>query len=258
MSKSAKGRSGSKFQKKKLPMSKTKIDNAQSQKIVYLEKKLTHLSQDTELKHRDILTSAVIADTTPDATNLILLNGVPQEAASAGNTVREGDQFRVTSLQIRGTIDLNQNTNVGTIVRMMIFWDRQPNGVIPNVDDVLDAAVITTYVFAPLEFDTRNRYKVIYDKSVSLFPQVQATQSDTNIAAGTGANTITTSLFGSQRKSFKIFKKLNRQVYAGLGTDELIASISSNSLYFLFMSTTPNASNPPTLTFGSRIFFKDS
>lgn len=257
MSKSFKKRGGSKFQKKKLPMAKTRIDNMQSKRIVKVESKLTKLAKETELKHRDVFVDAVSADDNPDTTQIILLNGVPQITTVDGDTLRAGNEIRITSLQIRGYLSLNQNTNVGTAVRVMIFWDRQANGAAPSIDDVLDASTITERAIAPIEFDEINRFKIIYDKIHLLYPQVQATQLDTNEVAPTD-NTITTTLFGGQRRPFRIYKKLNKKVFMGLSATGTITAITSNSLYLAFFSLTPTASNPPTVTFGARIYFKDA
>lgn len=250
-------RGGSKFQKKKLPFAKRKIDDAQNKRIIKVEKKVTALARQSEVKFRDVFVNNVAVDSIPDATQMILLNGIPQEDDAPTPNTREGDQVRLTSLQIRGTFDINQNVNVGTILRMIIFWDTQAKGVAPTVDDVLDATTITTYLHAPYDYESIARIRVIYDKLTFAHPVVQATQSDTNSAVGT-ANTITTTLFGSVRKPFRIYKKLNKQIYMGLDDTGNVSAISAPSLYCLFMSSTPAASNPPNITFGARVYFKDT
>lgn len=252
-------KSGSKFQKKKLPFAKRKIDDAQNKRIVKVEQKVTALAKQSELKHRDILVDNVAADDTPtDTTQMILLNGIPQEDDAPTKTTREGDQVRLTSLQIRGTWDLNQLTNVGTYVRIIIFWDTMPKGVAPTATELLDVSTITRYILAPYHYDNIKRFNIIYDKLNYMFPQVQATQSDTNLAGGGGANTITTTLFGSQRKPFKIYKKINKQIYMGLDDTGNVSAIQTPALYMLFFSSTPVGSNPPNITFGCRIYFKDT
>jgi len=258
MSKSArKIRSGSKFQKKKMPFAKRKIDDVQNKRIIKVEQKVTALAKQSEVKHRDVFVNNVAADDVPGTTQMILLNGIPQGTTVDGNTVRTGDQVRLTSLQIRGTWDLNQNTNVGSILRMIIFWDHQAKGAAATVDEVLDAATITDYEYAPYEFENVKYIKVIYDKTTYVHPMVQATQSDTNETPPTD-NTITTTLFGSVRHPFKIYKKLNKQIYMGLAAAGDITAIAGPSLYCLFLSSTPVGSNPPNITFGARVYFKDS
>lgn len=260
MSKSVrKFKSGSKFQKKKLPFAKRKIDDVQNKRIIKVEQKVTALAKQSEVKHRDLFVDNVAADSLPtDTTQMILLNGIPQEDDAPTTTTREGDQVRLTSMQIRGTWDMNQLTNVGTYVRIIIFWDTMAKGIAPIVTELLDVSTITTYILAPYHHDNIKRFNIIYDKVNYMFPQVQATQSDTNLAGGGGANTITTTLFGSQRHPFKIYKKFNKQIYMGLDDTGNVSAIQTPSLYMLFFSSTPTASNPPNITFGCRIYFKDT
>lgn len=100
---------------------------------------------------------------------LFLLNGIAQ---AVGPTTRTSNKVCLKKLNFRftiihsalSTLDANEDA-----VRVLIFYDLQPNGVAPTVDDVLqDLGIAENQILAYNEMTNRSRFLMIKDKVVTI------------------------------------------------------------------------------------------
>lgn len=238
-----------KIRKKKLPFASKRIDASQNKAIQNLQKKVRELDQDTEVKWKDTQIDGNVA--TP-VTTCVLLNGVAQSAGASSAITRIGDKVQATSIQFRYNFLMDPDNLIGNIVRMIIFWDRQPNGATPLFSDVLDVTTITSAasntVYAPYNLKNAPRFKILYDKM-----DVLNVQQDLTVVAG---NVTAAIQVASHPRHGKI--PLKRIVNYGLNTGGTITDISSNALFCLFLSDIGAASQPPVIVSGWRFLFKDA
>lgn len=95
---------------------------------------------------------------------LFLLNGVQ---TGAGFFNRVGSRIELINIHVRGIIDI-QATTITQYCRMLVVYDRQPNGVAPLVGDILQArdqaGAVTGNAFVEINLDQRQRYLILRDK----------------------------------------------------------------------------------------------
>ena len=94
----------------------------------------------------------------------LLLNGVAQGAAMYQ---RVGNKIQMKGLQIRGNL-LNAATCVEGCLRMVIVYDRQPNGALATWNTVFQmrdsAGTTSSNTFAMINVDQRERFVILRDK----------------------------------------------------------------------------------------------
>lgn len=83
-----------------------------------------------------------------------------------GATQRDGIQIVPESLRFRWSA-FNGATNVLAKARMIVFQDRQANGVLATVTDVLDTAVIDS-MYNPTVVSEQKRIRILYDHTFDL------------------------------------------------------------------------------------------
>lgn len=167
-----------------------------------------------ELKVIDILQNdyGVIA-TTLQVTTL--------NAVATGNdyNTRTGRRANMKSVNIRGQIfaDPTASTPKGDVIRILVFHDAQPNGVLPTGAMLLTEDKNTSFN----NLSNRDRFRVLYDKTINV--------DGVLFTAGALTN-------GSPKQyGFKIFKKLNLETtYSGTGGT--IAEIATGGLFFGIIS----------------------
>lgn len=175
-----------------------------------------------EYKNVDNSATAQSPTTTPI---FMLLNGV---ATGTDSTDRTGDSVKFVSILFRVRMILNINTNQ-TIIRLMIVRDKQPNTAIFTQADLLAS---TTAILSPINLANGKRFKVMIDRTVKL---------DTN----------------NEEKSMNIFKKMKLHTRYGTNTNG-IASINTNSIYFIIWSDQAAAGTAPLCEWYSRLRFIDN
>lgn len=204
-----------------------------------LNNKIKRIENKEEIKNIDTYQNVVNVTT---AGVLTLLNGVAQGTTPI---TRIGNETAATSIQFRAQYIANTAELSGTLVRMIIFWDRQPNGAAPTVATLLDSSVITLPYLAPYHRDYQKRYKIVYDKTMVLNPGVES--------ATTPATGVVTAVI-AQERVLKKKLRLGREVkYSGAGAT--VASIQTNSLYVLQIS---DAAQNPSVIAGYRFYYKDT
>ncbi len=149
-----------------------------------------------------------------------------------GDTVgaRDGNQCKLISVYIRGNVRQNASATQ-TVCRFMLVLDKQTNGAIYTLAQLLNNVTADDNVVSPLNLDNMYRFIVLWDKVITL--------SDT----------------GSTVKFFKFYKKLDLKLRfdAAAGT---IADLTTNSLSIVRIGD--EATNLPTVTYSVRLRFVDN
>jgi len=136
-----------------------------------------------------------------------------------------------------------------TMVRVLLVWDTNPNGVIPTIEDILQQT--QTNVPDPFSFinmNNRDRFRILLDK-VHQFTAIIKT------AAGT------TSIGANQTWNGKKFKKLNLETIFNSTSAGTIGDISSGALYLCGLGTENNGAGNLKYAIGefnTRIRYDDS
>lgn len=202
-----------------------------------LHKSILKIQRGIELKQHDLFLNAQVIDNV--ATNTLgCLNIIP---IGTNETNRIGSDLHCTSVQFRArfTKDAVATVNV-PLIRHMIFWDRQCNGALPLLADVLDLTVVTEPVLAPYNQEKQQRFKILYDNTFSMSVGTAVTAELNNL------------MFKKKKRALGRITKYNDVgTYAGAITD-----IQTNSLCFIMVSTA--AANGPLVSCGYRVCFKDS
>ena len=103
-------------------------------------------------------TEATIAvDTTP-VTHM--LNNID---LGSGTSQRTGRRVEMISLYLRITFALGA-TETSTVIRYIIFYDKQTNGALLGASDIIDANTVTAH----LNMDNRQRFEVLRDKTITM------------------------------------------------------------------------------------------
>lgn len=219
------------------PVKITRAHPSLRKQVFNVKKSVKEIQNKEELKYLDTFLNGTTIGTTA---TLTLLNGMV-----LGDDVsnRTGDDISPTSIQFRCTIaQAPTQVAFGTIWRHMILWDSQANGAIMSAGDILDQGVITPGIIAPYKRQYQKRFKIVYDKTISLNP-------------GTvdPANATTEIVQPITHKKFK--KALGRVVkYRNAQNSGTITDIASNSLYSYWVASVASAG---TVTCGYRMYFKD-
>lgn len=212
-----------------------------------LAKSIRKINNKMELKQNDVFQNAVSIDDPFGLGLFTLLNGV---ATGDTDLTRDGAEVHATSVQFRGTYITNTAAISVTNIRMIVFWDSQPNGAAPTMSTLLDSSVITDTLWSPYNRDYQKRYKILYDKTFAFAPVLQLTTTTTAVPG-----TDTTASVIQRQQTFKKKVKLNRTIKYS-GTTSAITDIATNSLYVFQVSNQPL--NSPVVIAGYRVYFKDN
>ena len=186
-----------------------------------------------EKKVIDINTTSFAVETT--GTQLQLLNGC---APGSQNFNRIGRKITMKSLQIRGRVQFKDTTGGPTQVRMIVVYDKQPNGAAPTFANIISsqniAGTIDSLISCFPNLDNRDRFEIIRDRMYeSGVIQDTATQA---YAAGMPLCTISEFIpLGARDTQFNA------------GTAGTIGDITSGSLYVFFISNQANANGVDVL-----------
>lgn len=161
----------------------------------------------------------------------LLANGIQ---VGAGFFNRVGSKVEMVNLHLRGFISNNATCLVQGL-RMLVIYDRQPNGAMPTINDILqsrqDTGVATNSNMSEINLDQRDRYIILRDKMWYAPPC-------TNTA---GVLTNGPSFPGNQLCSFEIneFIKLKGLTthYKASSNPAVIGDINTGALYVYFGTT---------------------
>lgn len=175
-----------------------------------------------ELKFVDVAAAALGYDTTGSIT---LMNGVAQ---GTDYNQRVGRKTTIKSILVRTYVTLGSVAPVAANARFMIVYDAQANGATPAITDIITTVGTTS----PQNLNNRDRFRIIWDKIVSVSPN------------------------GTQIQYRKLFKKCWLEVINS-GTAATIGSIQTGSLFFVTIGDNAAGTAQPIGVVQTRIRFID-
>lgn len=207
-----------------------------------LNKKIKNIQNNLiELKRKDVFNNNTVIPNTG-----LLINGM--NFTSGGTAPRSGFTINATSLTMKAVVTSDVDILSASVIRCIIFWDRQPNGadaILAGDNGVLDNGIVTNLIVTPRNLQTIDRYKILEDFTFVLNPSVVL---DFDTVTGTTTTVITKS------ETINRYVKLSRQMVYD-GTAGTIADSVTNSINVFFISD--QAANQPTLLSGVRLYYKD-
>lgn len=160
---------------------------------------------------------------------LDLLTAIP---AGAGAQERVGRKIQLKSMMIRWVTSTNASASD---VRILVIYDRQPNGVLPTISEIVQGIASPTNPTynAPMNLGNSDRFVVLVDEI---------------------SHTLLGNAQGINQRTGKIYRKINlpMQFNNQLGD---ITGISTGSIYI--MTATPSGTSGQGLGYYSRIRFTD-
>lgn len=179
----------------------------------------------TEFKYLD--TSA--APTTNNTGTFVLLNGL-QKGDDVNN--RDGRSIRIKSLEHRLFLQHN-SSSTDSMVRVILFIDKQPNGAAPSSGSVLISGNTIT---SPRNLEWRKRFVILSDKTYVL------------------------STDGGKYYVAPKAKYLDLDMHTAYSTTDAgtVTDILSNALYMYVLGATQDLTNYPTISYYNRIRFVDN
>lgn len=210
------------FKKKAAPMKKTGKKDYSSKQIVRVVKKLALKEDRKDAKvYRPSAVSAGLVTSTAGGT--YMLNNIAQ---GDNDNQRNGNKITLLRVKMQGEISLPTTTtvaNMNDIVRIIVFKDKQCNGVQATVTSILDSAnIFSFYNEDNIPENSPRRFTIYYDKFHSINASGVGFQG-TYIESGT------------TRKVFQLDKKLNVPVQFN-STTGAITEQNSNTLGLLVIS----------------------
>ncbi len=146
-------------------------------------------------------------------------------AQGDGRGNREGRKITLTSIQCRFILSLpptNMHTETSELMRIIILHDKQANGALPAVLDILLTAGVQSFK----NLEQTQRFRTLLDRTMTVTSQ-------------TGAWDGTNPEFGEDIIFFDWYKKLNIPImYDNSLTTGVIATIVSNNIVALYISRT--------------------
>ena len=156
-----------------------------------------------------------------------LLNGISQ--GDTGNT-RDGDQVKVMSTYGRLML-ANTDIDASHYFRIMLVVDKQADGSVPTIGEVLEVGASEPAMIAHNNMDNKFRFRILKNKLVKLNPSGSTTTGDSRAII---------KYFHDFIKKHK--KKMHRNpLREGLkvrysGTSNTAADIASNSLWLFVIA----------------------
>lgn len=204
-----------------------------SSRVSRLQRNYNRIAQGIEYHHID--TVPYNGGALSSTASIVALNLCAQ---GDSEIQREGMKSTMTSILLRGVI------NPGTVtchVRLIVVWDKQTNGALPTITDVLDNTVITGTSHAPRNLEGSERFKFLMDRHFNI-PAV----------------TLPTDKGYRELKFFKTLKSSKKgttYVTKFNAATAAIGSITTGSIIVIALSDV--AANGAVIYLGSRVRFMD-
>lgn len=218
----------------------TEYDLEQDRKIRTLQKKV----KGEEVKYTDtgIAGGAGAAMTTTGTVVAINFNAQGNQPFN-----RTANQFKNIWVDIRGYITYNNSNLQQNLVRLMLFWDKNPSGANPTlfgstvagstaVFDNTSTTGLIPDMFAIRSHETMARFQILYDKKFAL-PMPATNLMLTN-------------------RIFRIRKNLKGKVTKFINTTSAVTSLFTNGLFFAWIFDN-NHGTAPIINFNSRVAYTD-
>ena len=205
------------MESKRKYVSKRKVDKKQDKRIAKLEKAFK-----AETQYLGVVATGVTLNTWSTGGGILNCTPITQ---GAGNGQRIGDKINVRRVNIVAQITGNAVSLAGDgfmRYRAMLIWTKANQQALPVAAELFaDATSDTTIFFSPLNKQYKWKYKVLYDKFVTLNMQAW------NSTAGTLMRV---------SKTLKISKKINKVTQFATATSAAFTDIEDGLLIFAVFS----------------------
>lgn len=189
-----------------------------------------------------------------NTTGSFLLLNAP--VAGANEYQRIGRKISMSSAQLRGYVRFAQagTTPSNDFLRLILFYDRQPNGAAPAVADILldvdNTGGTNTSAISSLNINNADRFKVLRDLYWSI-PSASAATEQNGTTGGDKA-------LDYKPASFRDFISLKgMETHFNAGTAGTIADITSGSLYLLALGMRASADSQWQVAVNTRVRYLD-
>jgi len=171
----------------------------------------------------------------------------PTVGADMNNRV--GRKICLKSCYIRGTIVTEPSGSAGLVgasaaqvARLILLVDMQPNGSLPAIGDILANASVT----GQLNLNSRDRFRVLWDKLYPFDPYIVNAVSGTSVATA-----------NRQIHIIKKFKIMNYEQTFNSGSTGTIADISTGSLVMCLLGTAATGALDINCVLSTRVRYTD-
>lgn len=196
-----------------------------------------------ELKVNDLGLAAYQVNT---AGSMILLCN-PQQGADMN--ARIGRQITVKSIYVRGyvrsfcsTLNASAVSSPSQLCRMILIYDAQPNGALPIVTDILNAAHPSSH----LNLNNRDRFKILADKTYCIDP----------MTLPAGGLPVNATGVGVQCRLVKKFKRCNLNVTFN-GSTGNISDINTGAILMMWIGNAVGSTNHCIAELSTRVRYSD-
>lgn len=177
---------------------------------------------------RKFLDTAIVDDVSTTA-SITALNAM-NSGTTASNRI--GRRILMKSLQVRALIEREDPASTtAEHMRMMVVYDRQANGALPAITDIL----VTASVEALRNMANVGRFFVLFDEFI-----------DVSTAAG-----------GRSQQSFNKFVKFNLPVFYNAGIAGTVADIATGSLLMVYVGNRAAGVDDINVSMNCRLRFTD-
>lgn len=169
--------------------------------------------------------------------NIIHVNPIAQGTDEIN---RLGRNITTKSVQVRAIFQAN-TTGVQSVARMMLVYDRQPNGALPVAADIMSFPGALVAQGYPNQ-DNRDRFLILMDKAYPV------------IGTSTTANT------GLERQYVMKYKKLGNLItnWSSTGTTGVIGGLTTGSILCLLYGDVITGTAAATVNINFRFRFSDN
>jgi len=176
----------------------------------------------------DVAVANKAADTTG---TIALYNTVAQ---GAGTSQRIGKKFKMTSIQIKGSVSAGTAAVLNDIACILIY-DKRPTGSLPAITDILDTATSRSF----------NN-----DANAGRFQTIR--RWDWTLSGNS-----TTTATGAEIRGFDKFVKLNHMVVCKAAGTGAIGDIEEGALYMVTVGNQAAGTSAANISFGTRVRYVD-
>lgn len=174
-----------------------------------------------------------------------------------GIAQRDGNKISMKSLRVRfGIIAGNAVVAANpTNVRVLVLYDRQPNGAYPAINTILGESLQSNTIGTGTMYSNLNpnffeRFRVLMDKQITLQPFDGTAITSTSCTGPTD-------VCGFKLDEFILLKDLET-LFNGTANPLTIAQITTGALYIATFGDTAAANQPWVMTGTTRLRFRDN
>jgi len=210
--------------------------NSTIKRTPYKYAKLNQKTNRTELKAFDVTQTTLPALTPIITTASVVLNAIDKGSEPYD---RIGRAINLQSLRLRGKVVPSAATAIAldTMVRLIVFYDRQPNGVSTKATELLQNSnsANSTTMTSSINLNNRDRFIILRDQQLVLGPGTQGA----GFLVQDNLNTINIDWFIKLKGLESIYNQVDASTIADINTGALnlmfISDVAS-SVDFIFSS----------------------